>query len=152
MRIGVISDTHGVLRPEAEALLAGVEHIIHAGDIGSPDIIPRLRRIAPVTAIRGNVDVQEWASEFQETAVVTLAGRSIYVLHDLGDLQVDPATSGVDVVIAGHSHRPSVKTVDDVSTSTPGAPGGGGSNCRLTLATLELAGDTIRPAIHELVP
>ena len=84
MLIGVISDTHGLLRPEALEALAGVEHIIHAGDIGSPDIVPRLAEIAPVTAIRGNVDTQAWARELPAWEVVTLAGRTIYVIHDLG--------------------------------------------------------------------
>jgi uncharacterized protein len=82
-RIGIISDTHGLLRPEAERRLAGVDHIIHGGDIGRPEIIDALRRIAPVTAIRGNVDIDDWAVAYPETEVVRLAGKSIYVLHDL---------------------------------------------------------------------
>ena len=94
MLIGVISDTHGLLRPEALEALAGVEHIIHAGDIGSPEIVPRLAEIAPVTAIRGNVDAQAWAQELPAWEVVTLAGRTIYVIHDRGDLDLDPAAAG----------------------------------------------------------
>ena len=94
MRIAVISDTHGLLRPEALSGLAGVEHIIHAGDIGSVEIVPRLREIAPVTAIRGNVDTQAWASAFHERETVKLAGRTIYVIHDLGELDLHPLTAG----------------------------------------------------------
>ena len=86
-RIGIISDTHGLLRPEAERRLAGVDHIVHAGDIGRPEIVDALRRIAPVTAIRGNVDSGEWAREYPDTKLVRLAGKSIYVLHDLKTLQ-----------------------------------------------------------------
>jgi putative phosphoesterase len=92
-RIGVISDTHGLLRPEAERCLAGVDHIVHAGDIGRPEIVDALRSIAPVTAIRGNVDSGEWAREYSDTKLVRLAGKSIYVLHDLKTLQIDLASS-----------------------------------------------------------
>ncbi|MET3841973.1 putative phosphoesterase [Bradyrhizobium sp. OAE829] len=104
--IGVISDTHGLLRPEAERALTGVNHIIHAGDIGRPEIVDALRRIAPVTAIRGNVDSGEWAHQYPDTNLVRLAGKSIYVLHDLKTLRADPA-AGIDVIISGHSHVPS---------------------------------------------
>ena len=89
-RIGIISDTHGLLRPEAERALMGVNHIIHAGDIGRPEIIDSLRRIAPVTAIRGNVDSGEWAREYPDTKCVRLAGKSIYVLHDLKPARLPP--------------------------------------------------------------
>jgi putative phosphoesterase len=100
-RIGIISDTHGLLRPEAERRLAGVHHIVHAGDIGRPEIVDALRRIAPVTAIRGNVDSGEWARVYPDTNLVRLAGRSIYVLHDLKTLDVDARVS-IDVVVSGH--------------------------------------------------
>src|ERR1700685_2389787 len=89
-RIGIISDTHGLLRPDAEHRLAGVDHIIHGGDIGRPEIIDALRRIAPVTAIRGNVDISDWVAAYPETEVVRLAGKSLYVLHDLKTLKIDP--------------------------------------------------------------
>jgi putative phosphoesterase len=99
-RIGIISDTHGLLRPEAERGLTGVNHIIHAGDIGRPEIVDALRRIAPVTAIRGNVDSGEWAREYPDTKIVRLAGKSICVLHDLKTLQADPA-AGIDASSLG---------------------------------------------------
>jgi uncharacterized protein len=149
MLIGVISDTHGLLRPEAEERLAGVEHIIHAGDIGSPKIVPRLRAIAPTTVIRGNVDTQEWAREFPDRETLTLAGRSIYVLHDLGDLKLDPVTA-FDIVISGHSHRPCVETIDGVLHLNPGSAGPRRFRLPITLATLVLSGDTIRPELHQL--
>lgn len=149
MIIGVISDTHGLLRPEAEERLAGVEHIIHAGDIGSPEIVPRLRAIAPTTVIRGNVDTQEWAREFPDREALTLAGRSIYVLHDLGDLKLDPVTA-FDIVISGHSHRPRVETIDGVLHLNPGSAGPRRFRLPITLATLDLSGDTILPELHQL--
>src|SRR5438477_8769242 len=109
-RIGIISDTHGLLRPEAEQRLAGVEHIVHAGDIGRPEIIDALRRIAPVTAIRGNGDSGEWAREYPDTTIVRLARKSIYVLHDLKTLQADSG-GGIDVIVSVHSHIPNNDTV-----------------------------------------
>jgi putative phosphoesterase len=150
MLIGMISDTHGLLRTEALEALAGVEHIIHAGDIGGPEIVPRLRTIAPITAIRGNVDTQDWAREFPDWDTVTLAGRSIYVLHDLGDLNLDPVTAGFDIVISGHSHRPRVETTDGVLYLNPGSAGPRRFRLPITLATLDLSGDSIRPEIHQL--
>src|SRR3954454_17095299 len=102
-RIGIISDTHGLLRPDAERALTGVNHIIHAGDIGRPEIVEALRRIAPVTAIRGNVDSGEWARDYAETEFVCLADKWVYVLHDLKSLRIDPRAD-IDVIVSGHSH------------------------------------------------
>ena len=151
MLIGVISDTHGLLRPEALDALAGVEHIIHAGDIGSPDIVPRLTEIAPVTAIRGNVDTQAWAQAFPPSEVVTLGGRTIYVIHDRGDLNLDPAASGFDLVISGHSHRPKTKTVGGVVYLNPGSAGPRRFKLPITLATVDLNALPLRPEVHRLV-
>ena len=148
-RIGVISDTHGVLRPEAERCLAGVDHIVHAGDIGCSEIIDALRSIAPVTAIRGNVDSGEWAREYPDTKLVRLAGKSIYVLHDLKTLQVDP-DPGIDVIVSGHSHIPKIDTVGGVLYLNPGSAGRRRFRLPITLATLEVTPEGIRPEIHEL--
>lgn len=150
MKIGVISDTHGLLRPEAEARLAGVEHIIHAGDIGAPEIVPRLRALAPVTAIRGNVDRGAWAGVFPETALVTLAGRRIHVLHDLAELDLDPAARGVSVVISGHSHRPKAETVAGVLYLNPGSAGRRRFSLPVTLATLEISDGGLVARIERL--
>jgi uncharacterized protein len=149
-RIGIISDTHGLLRPEAERRLAGVDHIIHGGDIGRPDIIDALRRIAPVTAIRGNVDTGDWAFAYAETELVRLAERSIYVLHDLKTLQIDPVARGIDVVVSGHSHVPKINTVDGVLYLNPGSAGRRRFRLPITLATIEVTPDCLRPAIHNL--
>ena len=149
-RIGIISDTHGLLRPEAKRGLAGVNHIIHAGDIGRPEIVDALRRIAPVTAIRGNVDSGEWAREYPDTKLVRLAGKSIYVLHDLKTLQADPG-AGIDVIIFGHSHVPKIDTVGGVLYLNPGSAGPRRFKLPITLATLEVTPGGMRPEIHDLV-
>jgi uncharacterized protein len=149
-KIGVISDTHGLLRPEAVQLLACVDHIIHGGDIGDPGIVPALRRIAPVTAIRGNVDTGDWAAEFADIELAKLAGRSIYVLHDLNALKIDPIACGVDVVVSGHSHAPKIRTADGVLYLNPGSAGRRRFKLPITLATIDLGPDSLRPVIHDL--
>lgn len=149
-RIGIISDTHGLLRPEAERRLAGVNHIIHGGDIGSPEIITALQQIAPVTAIRGNVDTAGWAATYADTALVRLAGRTFYVLHDLKTLQVSPSALGIDMVVSGHSHVPKLKTVDGVLYLNPGSAGRLRFKLPITLATVDIAPDGLHPAIHDL--
>jgi uncharacterized protein len=147
MKVGVISDTHGLLRPEAEARLAGVDHIIHAGDIGAAGIVPRLERIAPTTAIRGNVDHDDWAEAFPETAVVMLADRRIFVLHDRGTLGFDPAANGFSVVVSGHSHRPSIERVGGVLYLNPGSAGRRRFSLPVTVAMLDLSGKTVEARI-----
>ena len=148
-RIGIISDTHGLLRPEAERGLAGVDHIIHAGDIGRPEIVDALRQIAPVTAIRGNVDNGEWAREYPDTNLVRLAGKSIYVLHDLKSLRAD-ARAGIDVIVSGHSPVPKIDTVDGVLYLNPGSAGPRRFKLPITLATLDVTPEDMRPQIHDL--
>jgi uncharacterized protein len=148
-RIGIISDTHGLLRPEAERRLAGVDHIIHGGDIGQPEIIDALREIAPVTAIRGNVDSGEWAREYADTELVNLAGKSIYVIHDLKTLRIDPAAK-IDVVVSGHSHIPKINAVGSVLYVNPGSAGRRRFKLPITFATLEITPEGMRPKIHDL--
>jgi putative phosphoesterase len=149
-RIGIISDTHGLLRPEAERRLAGVDHIILGGDIGRPEIIEALRRIAPVTAIRGNVDIDEWAVAYRETEVVRLAGKSIFVLHDLRTLQIDPIARGIDVVVSGHSHVPRIDTADGVLYLNPGSAGRRRFRLPVTLATIDVSPSGLQPVLHDL--
>ena len=150
LRIGVISDTHGLLRPEAAELFGGVDHIIHAGDIGSPEVIAGLRRIAPTTAIRGNVDTGAWAAGYPDTDLVRLGGRLIHVLHNLRDLDFDPAAAGIDVVISGHSHRPKIETIGGVLYLNPGSAGPRRFTLPIAVATLALTGNGIEARIHEL--
>ena len=106
--VGVISDTHGLLRPEALDALAGVESIIHAGDIGKPEVLERLEHVAPVFAVRGNIDVSRWASKLPATQVVQVGRLLLYILHNAAELDLDPAAAGFSAVISGHSHQPSV--------------------------------------------
>ncbi|WP_245284759.1 metallophosphoesterase family protein [Bradyrhizobium sp. th.b2] len=149
-RVGIISDTHGLLRPEAERALAGVDHIIHGGDIGQPGIITALRRIAPVTTIRGNIDSGDWASAYADTELVRLAGRTIFVLHDLKTLRINPVERGIDIIISGHSHVPKVDTVNNVLYVNPGSAGPRRFKLPITLATLDITPDGLRPVIHDL--
>ncbi len=150
LRLGVISDTHGLLRPEAEQRLAGVDHIIHAGDIGRPEIIERLRAIAPVTAIRGNVDKAPWANMFRETETVRLGGHAIHILHDINDLLFDPAARGIDIVVSGHSHKPLIERRGDALYLNPGSAGPRRFNLPITLATLDLTADRAEARLHHL--
>lgn len=121
--IGVISDTHGLMRPEAVEALRGVEMILHAGDIGKAEILIELGKIAPVKAVRGNNDRDEWAAEIPETQIVQIGGVSIYMLHDIKELGVDLAAEEHQVVISGHSHKPSVQERDGVLYLNPGSAG-----------------------------
>ena len=150
MIVGVISDTHGLLRPEAMEALQGSEHIIHAGDIGAPDIIPALRNIAPVTAIRGNIDVQSWARVFPETEVVELGGASIYVIHDVNTIDLSPKAAGFNAVISGHSHKPGQENRDGVLYLNPGSAGPRRFRLPISVARLEISGSRIVAILHEI--
>lgn len=132
-------------------MLAHVDHIIHGGDIGDPEIITALRRIAPVTGIRGSVDTGEWATEFAKTERIRLADRSILVLHDLNALELDPPTTGIDVVVSGHSHVPKIDAVKGVLYLNPGSAGRRRFKLPITVATLDVTEDGLRSAIHELI-
>ncbi|MGR4868301.1 metallophosphoesterase family protein [Variovorax sp. LARHSF232] len=122
-RIGLISDTHGLLRREALAFLQGSDFIVHGGDIGSPDILEQLGRIAPVTAVRGNNDREAWAMQVPETDFLQVGELFLYALHDLALLDIDPAAAGVRVVVSGHSHKPLVEERDGVLFVNPGSAG-----------------------------
>ena len=150
MRIGIISDTHGLLRPEAVELLRGSEHIIHAGDIGSPEIIPALEKIAPVTAIRGNVDTQPWARRFAETEVVEVAGLHIYVIHDVNALDLNPRAAGFAAVISGHSHQPKQEMKDGVLYFNPGSAGPRRFSLPVSIGRLEIGRQGIQGSLHTL--
>jgi uncharacterized protein len=123
MLIGVISDTHGLLRPEAVEALRGVEHILHAGDVGDIAILDELREIAPVTAIRGNVDVAGPCAELPATDVVELGGQLFYLVHSVHGLDINPKAAGVAMVVSGHSHKASVEVKDGVVYFNPGSAG-----------------------------
>jgi uncharacterized protein len=151
-RIGVISDTHNLLRPEAIEALRGVEHILHTGDICSAEILTELQKLAPVTAVRGNNDKGSWAAKIPENEVFTIDRHSIYLLHDLSELDLDPAAAGFAAVIAGHSHKPKMETRDGVLFLNPGSAGPRRFTLPVTLATLDVSRKGIHAEIHELLP
>ena len=122
-RIGLISDTHGLLRPQAIEALRGSELILHAGDVGKPEILDALKKRAPVVAVRGNVDKSDWANALRETAVAEAGGILLYVLHDLNTLDLNPAAAGFHVVVSGHSHQPGKFERDGVLYINPGSAG-----------------------------
>jgi putative phosphoesterase len=137
-RIGVISDTHGLLRPQALAALEGVELIIHAGDIGDRRILRRLERLAPVYAVRGNIDRGDWAADLPLTRVVEVGGVHLYVLHELFCLDLDPAAAGLAAVIFGHSHSPHLERKNGVLYLNPGSAGPQRFTLPVTLALLQV--------------
>ncbi|MCU1268904.1 MAG: metallophosphoesterase family protein [Acidobacteriaceae bacterium] len=152
MFIGVISDTHGLLRPEAVTALRGADRIIHAGDIGDPAILDRLSEIAPVTSVRGNVDREAWAENIPETNVLEVDGVSIYVLHILENLDLKPRSAGIDAVIYGHSHVPKQEMKDGVLYLNPGSAGPRRFQLSVTVGKLIVQGGKIRAEIIQLLP
>lgn len=150
LRIGLISDTHGLLRPEVLAALRGVDHIIHAGDIGGPQILNELPALAPLTAIRGNNDKGPWADALAETELVRLGEVSLYVIHDLAQLDIEPRAAGVDVVISGHSHRPAIESRDGVLYVNPGSAGPRRFKLPIAVAQLIIDGRSVTARIVEL--
>lgn len=150
-RIGLISDTHGLLRPEALAFLQGCEHIVHGGDIGNPRILEQLAALAPVTAVRGNNDRDAWACAVPDTARVELQGLRLYVIHDLAELEIDPAAEGVRVVVCGHSHRPRAEERGGVWYVNPGSAGPPRFRLPISAAELNLDDGVVTPRIVELV-
>jgi putative phosphoesterase len=148
--LGVVSDTHGLLRPEAVAALHGVEMILHAGDIGKPEILESLRAIAPVTAIRGNNDKDGWANSLSDWEVVDVDGVSIYMLHNLRELDLVPEAAGFNVVIAGHSHKPLIEERRGVMYLNPGSIGPRRFTLPVTLAHLRIEKGTPTAEIIEL--
>jgi putative phosphoesterase len=148
--LGIISDTHGLLRPEAVDALKGCSRIIHAGDVGSPDILDRLRDIAPTVAVRGNVDHGAWAAKLPMTRIVEFGGFRIYVRHIVDDIDIVPADEGVSAVVYGHSHKPSLARRDGVLYLNPGAAGPRRFNLPVTVAKLWVEDGALAAAIEEL--
>ena len=139
---------HGLRRPAAVEALAGCSAIVHAGDVGRPDVLAALEELAPLTAIRGNVD--RWADELADAAVLRFAGHAIYVIHDLNALDFDPAVAGIDIVIAGHSHRPLIREDNGVLYLNPGSAGPRRFSLPVTLATVTFANGQTDARLVEL--
>jgi putative phosphoesterase len=149
-RIGLISDTHGLLRPEALAALAGSEVIVHAGDIGSEDVLRRLAETAPVVAVRGNNDVEAWAQRVPERITTELAGVRVHVVHDVKELDIDPVINGVRIVVSGHSHRPRVERRGPVLFVNPGSAGPRRFSLPITVARLAVGPGGVDAEIVDL--
>jgi uncharacterized protein len=148
--VGVISDTHGLLRPGAVAALQGSKVIIHAGDVGDPSVLDELRRIAPTYAVLGNVDVGAWAAKLPATETVEIGRQRLYMLHIIAELDVDPVAAGFAAVIYGHSHKPSIEWRDGVLYLNPGSAGPRRFSLPVTVARLQVTGRILRPEIIEL--
>lgn len=151
LQVGIISDTHGLLRSETLRELAGMDHILHAGDIGDANILETLRKIAPVTAIRGNVDTSGDCAELPPVEVVELGGSLFYLVHAISDLDIAPAAAGIRVVVYGHSHSPEMKEQDGVIYVNPGSAGPRRFNLPVTLAHAVVEHEEIRIRIVPLV-
>jgi uncharacterized protein len=149
-RVGLISDTHGLLRPEAMVYLRGSDFIVHAGDIGHASVLQELAALAPVTAVRGNNDREPWAESVRETEVLEVGEVLIYVLHDLAELDLDPAAAGFRVVVSGHSHRASVEERDGVLYVNPGSSGPRRFKLPVAVAELQIAGASVAARLVEL--
>ena len=151
MLVGVISDTHGLMRPEALAALRGTDLILHAGDIGSLGVLDALRGVAPVKAIRGNIDRADWAGELPETDLVEVAGKAVYLVHDVNDLDLEPAAAGVCAVVSGHSHRPGIRWRKGILFLNPGSAGPRRFHLPVTLALLEMTDGRLVPRLVPVV-
>ncbi|HJT61718.1 MAG TPA: metallophosphoesterase family protein [Burkholderiales bacterium] len=149
-RIGIISDTHGLLRPEAVAFLRGSDYIVHAGDIGDAAVLGELSALAPVTAVRGNNDNGPWAETIAETEILKVGAVSIYVVHDLAQLDLDPAAAGYQVVVSGHSHKPSMERRGGVLYLNPGSAGPRRFKLPIAVAELEVTGGAVEGRLVEL--
>ena len=151
MLVGVISDTHGLLIPEATRTLTRVDHILHAGDVGNYDFLDTLRSIAPVTAIRGNLDTYGPCSTLPATEIIELEDTLIYMLHSIADLDLNPSAAGINVVIYGHSHQPSITHKNNILYLNPGSAGPRRFSLPVTLALLHLENGTARAEIIDLL-
>lgn len=151
MRVGLISDTHGLLRPEALAFLAGCEHIVHGGDIGNAAILEQLAAVAPLTVVRGNNDTGPWAKSIPATALLQLGSVTLYALHDIKELDIDPVAAGVRIVVAGHSHRPSSAERGGVLYINPGSAGRRRFSLPISAAELIIDGDAVSSRIAMLL-
>jgi uncharacterized protein len=150
LRVGVISDTHGLLRPQASAFIRGCDHILHGGDIGSAQILEQLASLAPVTAVRGNNDTHAWAASLPDTRLVELAGVRLYVIHDLNELRIDPGAAAVRVVVCGHSHLPSLSERGGVIYLNPGSAGPRRFRLPVSVAEIRIEGTDITPQLVQL--
>ena len=148
--LGILSDTHGLLREEVRSRLRGCDMILHAGDIGAPSILTELRRMAEVVAVRGNADTEPWARELKREEYVEVEGHRIGLVHDVGTLSLDPAAAGIDIVVYGHSHKPTVEWKDGILYLNPGSAGPKRFHLPISMALLRIGAEGISPEIIEV--
>jgi uncharacterized protein len=148
-RIGLISDTHGLVRPEAKAFLSGCDHIIHAGDITDSKVLDELGTLAPVTAVKGNNDKGSWAAGISEAEFIRIENVSIYAIHDLAQLDIDPRSAGVQVVVSGHTHKPAIDEREGVLYVNPGSAGPRRFKLPIAVAELKVEGSSVTARIIE---
>ncbi len=150
LRVGLVSDTHGLLRPEARTFLVGCDYIIHGGDIGGAQILDELGAIAPLIAVRGNNDREPWAERLRETELVRVGGVFIYVIHNLEELDIEPTAAGVRVVVSGHSHKPAIEDRDGVLYVNPGSCGPRRFKLPISIGELVVERDTVEARLADL--
>jgi len=150
LRVGVISDTHGLLRPEARAFLIGCDYILHGGDVGGQEILDELALIAPVIAVRGNNDTQPWAQRLAPTELIRIGGVFVYILHNLTELDLDPHAAGARVIVSGHSHKPIIEERDGILYVNPGSCGPRRFKLPICLGELTVAGNAVSARIVDL--
>ncbi len=150
LRVGVISDTHGLLRPEARAFLIGCDYIVHGGDVGAGEILDELAQVAPLIAVRGNNDTQPWAAHLRETELIRVGSIFVYVIHNLEELDIDPGAAGVKVVICGHSHKPKVEEREGILYVNPGSCGPRRFKLPISAGELTVSGSVVKARIVDL--
>jgi len=150
LRVGLLSDTHGMLRPEARAFLAGCDYIVHGGDVGGADILDQLTLIAPLTAVRGNNDTQGRVSRLRHTELIRVGGIFVYLIHNIDELDIDPAAAGVSVVVSGHSHRPKIEQREGILYVNPGSCGPRRFKLPITVGELTVSGSAVNARIVDL--
>jgi putative phosphoesterase len=150
LRVGLVSDTHGLLRPEARAFLLGCDYIIHGGDVGDPKILDELATIAPLIAVRGNNDAAPWAARLRRTELIRVGNVFVYVIHNLAELDIDPRAAGVRVVVSGHSHKPSVEERDGIMYVNPGSCGRKRLKLPVSVGEIVVSGGAVAARIVDL--
>jgi uncharacterized protein len=150
IRVGLIADTHGLLRPEAKAFLRGSDHIVHAGDIGDPRVLDELRSLAPVSAVRGNNDGEPWTAHLRETEIITLGKIRLFLIHDLAELEPPAIRAGAQVVVSGHSHKPRLEQQGGVLFVNPGSAGRRRFKLPVAIGELLIRGESVEARIIDL--
>jgi putative phosphoesterase len=152
LRVGLVSDTHGLLRPEARAFLAGCDYIVHGGDVGDAGILDELALMAPLIAVRGNNDTQSWAARLRQTELIRVGGIFLYVIHNLEELDIDPGAAGVRVVVSGHSHKPKVQQREGILYVNPGSCGPRRFKLPISVGEIIVADTEVEARIVDLAP